>query len=87
MARHIDIVSEALGKKSKVLCDKLRDVGLEPVDPKGGYFVWVQSKGKMTGKSGEPMSVNRDKFQDWMRLCFGWLTEAQIVEGIEYLRP
>jgi len=87
LARHIDIVSENLGKKSKLLCNKLREVGLEPVDPKGGYFVWVKSKGKMTGKAGTPMSVNKDQFDDWMRLCFGWLTESQIVEGIEYLRP
>jgi DNA-binding transcriptional MocR family regulator len=84
--KHIKMVSAALGKKCKVLCEKLREVGLEPRDPKGGYFVWVQSKGKMTGKAGTPMTLNKDKFHDYMRLCFGYLDEAQITEGIEYLR-
>jgi len=86
LARHLDMVCKEMGRRCALLCRKLREVGLEPFEPKGGYFVWVQSKGKMTGKSGEPMSVNRDKFHDWMRLCFGWLPDDKIEEGIEYLR-
>jgi len=87
LARHIDMVSKDLGKRCAIMCTKLREIGLEFVEPNGGYFVWVKSNGKMTGKSGEPMSVNRDKFHDMMRLCFAWLPEDKIVEGIEFLRP
>eukprot|EP00442_Polarella_glacialis_P048307 CAMPEP_0115101538 /NCGR_PEP_ID=MMETSP0227-20121206/33301_1 /TAXON_ID=89957 /ORGANISM="Polarella glacialis, Strain CCMP 1383" /LENGTH=363 /DNA_ID=CAMNT_0002497327 /DNA_START=65 /DNA_END=1156 /DNA_ORIENTATION=- len=85
-AKHIEYVSKELGIKCKLLCKKLREVGLEVDEAKGGYFVWVKSKGKMTGKGGEPMSINKDMFADHMRLCFCWLTPAQIEEGIEYLR-
>ena len=70
-----------------VWCATRADVGLEPSDPKGGYFIWVQSKGKMTGRSGKGMCVDPpDQFADYMRLCFAWLTAEQIVEGVEYLR-
>jgi len=86
MNAHLENVSKDLGARCALICKKLREVGLEVVQPKGGYFVWVKSKGKMTGRSGECMSVNKDQFHDWMRLCFCWLTEAQLVEGIEYLR-
>jgi len=65
---------------------KLQEVGLEPNNPKGGYFVWVKTKGKATGRNGQDMSVNKDKFGDMMRLCFAWLPEEKIVEGIEFLR-
>lgn len=86
LAKHIDAVSQDLGERCKLICQKLREVGLEVYQPKGGYFVWVKSKGKMTGRSGEAMAINKDKFQDYMRLCFCWLTRAQLEEGIEYLR-
>mmetsp|Transcript_28267 Transcript_28267/g.67225 ORF Transcript_28267/g.67225 Transcript_28267/m.67225 type:complete len:370 (+) Transcript_28267:49-1158(+) len=86
LAKHIDMVSKDLGERCKFICKKLRDVGLEVYEPKGGYFVWVKSKGKMTGRSGEAMAINKDNFQDYMRLCFCWLTKEQIEEGIEYLR-
>merc|ERR1712166_263574 len=47
LAAHIDKVSAVLAEKCKALCDGLRSVGLEPHNggPKGGYFVWVKSKG------------------------------------------
>lgn len=86
LAKHIDMVSKDLGSRCALMCKKLREVGLEPVQPKGGYFVWVQSKGKMTGRSGECMAVNKDKFHDFMRLCFCWLPLPKLEEGIEYLR-
>ncbi|CAE7373185.1 unnamed protein product [Symbiodinium sp. CCMP2456] len=86
LAKHIDMVSKDLGERCKFICKKLRDVGLEVYEPKGGYFVWVKSKGKMTGRSGEAMAINKDNFQDYMRLCFCWLTKEQVEEGIEYLR-
>jgi len=86
LARHIEKASKDLGSRCTLMCNKLREVGLEPVQPKGGYFVWVKSKGKMTGRSGECMAVNKDKFGDMMRLCFCWLPEEKIVEGIEFLR-
>lgn len=86
MATHLEHVSKDLGDRCALMCKKLREVGLEVTQPKGGYFVWVKSKGKMTGRSGECMSVSKDKFHDYMRLCFCWLSIAQIEEGIEYLR-
>jgi len=86
MEKHLQHVSKDLGARCALICRKLREVGLEVKQPKGGYFVWVQSKGKMTGRSGEAMSVNKDKFHDWMRLCFCFLSVEQIEEGIEYLR-
>eukprot|EP00441_Pelagodinium_beii_P034174 CAMPEP_0197648566 /NCGR_PEP_ID=MMETSP1338-20131121/27838_1 /TAXON_ID=43686 ORGANISM="Pelagodinium beii, Strain RCC1491" /NCGR_SAMPLE_ID=MMETSP1338 /ASSEMBLY_ACC=CAM_ASM_000754 /LENGTH=361 /DNA_ID=CAMNT_0043222597 /DNA_START=57 /DNA_END=1142 /DNA_ORIENTATION=+ len=87
LAKHIDMVSKDLGDRCKLICRKLKEVGLEVVEPKGGYFVWVESKGKMTGRSGEVASINKDKFAKFMRLCFCWLTRSQIEEGIEFLRP
>merc|ERR1712084_140948 len=87
LKEHIEFVSKDLKRKCKVLCDSLRDAGLEPVDPKGGYFVWVKSKGKMTGRSGKGMTLDPpDKFADYMRLYFAWLSDEQIVEGIEFLK-
>jgi DNA-binding transcriptional MocR family regulator len=84
--RHIKMCSKVIGDKCKLMVKKLKEVGLEPSEPKGGYFVWVKSKGKMTGRSGEAMSIKKDNFQDMMRLCFAWLPEEKIIEGIEYLR-
>lgn len=86
LGKHIDFVSKDLGKRCALMCQKLREVGLEVTQPKGGYFVWVKSKGKITGRSGECMCIAKDRFHDWMRLCFCWLTEEQIIEGIEHLR-
>mmetsp|Transcript_10647 Transcript_10647/g.23959 ORF Transcript_10647/g.23959 Transcript_10647/m.23959 type:complete len:364 (+) Transcript_10647:80-1171(+) len=86
LAAHIDRVSKDLGSRCDLICKKLRDVGLEVTQPKGGYFVWTKSKGKMTGRSGECMSIKGDRFGDYMRLCFCWLTVEQIEEGIEFLR-
>jgi len=86
LAAHVETVSKDLGKRCELMCSKLREVGLEVRQPKGGYFVFVQSKGKMTGRSGECMVIAKDRFHDWMRLCFCWLSPEQIEEGIEYLR-
>jgi len=86
MDKHLDIVSKDLGDRCALVCRKLREVGLEVKEPKGGYFVWVKSKGKMTGRSGEAMSVHKDQFHDMMRLCFCWLPLPQLEEGIEFLR-
>mmetsp|Transcript_6189 Transcript_6189/g.10809 ORF Transcript_6189/g.10809 Transcript_6189/m.10809 type:complete len:362 (+) Transcript_6189:106-1191(+) len=87
LAKHIDFASSALKKKCELLCTELKKAGLEPNAPKGGYFVWVKAKGKTTGRSGKGMSLNPpDAFADYMRLCFAWLTDEQIVEGIQFLR-
>jgi len=89
LERHIEMVSKALGGKCKLLCKKLREVGLEPIEPKGGYFVWCKVKegAKRTGRTGKGMSLNPpDAFQDYMRLCFAWLTEEQIIEGVQFLK-
>lgn len=86
LARHIELVSKVLGARCKLMCKKLREVGLEPYEPKGGYFVWVKTQGKQTGRNGQDMSVKKDKFGDYMRLCYAWLTDEKIVEGIEWLK-
>ncbi|CAE7037165.1 unnamed protein product [Symbiodinium sp. CCMP2592] len=42
----------------------------------------VKSKGKMTGRGGQDMAVKGDKFHDYMRLCYGWLSPEQLEEGL-----
>merc|ERR1719436_914360 len=87
LAKHIEFASKSLKSKKELLVSELKKVGLEPNDPKGGYFVWVKSKGKATGRSGKGMTLDPpDMFADYMRLCFAWLAEDQIIEGIEFLK-
>merc|ERR1711966_323492 len=86
LAKHIKIVSKKLAAKKDLLVSELKKIGLEPNDPKGGYFVWVKSKGKITGRSGEVCSIKKDQFGDYMRLCFAWLPDDKIIEGIEWLK-
>ena len=87
LKEHIHFVSTELRRKKDLLVSELRSVGLEPVDAQGGYFVWVKSKGKRTGRTGDGMALNPpDRFKDYMRLCFAWLSDEQIVEGVRYLK-
>merc|ERR1712166_816933 len=84
LKEHITFVNAELCRKKYVLVAALTEVGLEPYNPNGGYFVWVQSKGKMTGRSGKGMTLDPpNQFEDYMRLCFAWLTEEQIKVGVE----
>ena len=91
LKEHIAWVARELGRKRTLLCDELAKVGVTPTFgvPKGGYFVWAKRKeggGKMTGRNGVGMTLEpRDRFADWMRLCFAWLTDEQIVAGVRYL--
>jgi len=87
LTAHIKHSMEILGAKKDLLVKELTEAGLEPYNPKGGYFVWVKSKGKMTGRSGKGMCLDPpDQFADYMRLCFAWLTEEQIAKGAAYLK-
>jgi DNA-binding transcriptional MocR family regulator len=88
MKEQLTFVSSELSRKKALLCQELKSAGLEPYEPTGGYFVWCQSKdGKKTGRSGKGMTLNPpDQFEDYMRLCFAWLTDEQIVEGVRYLK-
>jgi len=86
LKEHIEHVSKDLGRKRKVICDELRSDGFEFREPKGGYFVWVKSKGKMTGRSGKGMSIFPEMHNDYMRLCFAWLDDEQIKEGIKFIK-
>lgn len=90
LAQHIRVVCAALRRKCELLVRELQAIGLEPLIPQGGYFVWVKRRGrdgKMTGRNGEGMSLYPpDEFKDYMRLCFAWLTDEQIVEGVRFLR-
>lgn len=87
LKQHIAFCCEQLGKKKDTLVRELEAAGLEPYNPNGGYFVWVKSKGKMTGRSGKGMSLNPpDAYAEYMRLCFAWLSEEDIVKGVAYLK-
>jgi len=86
LVKHIAHVAVELAKKKSLMVEELKKVGLEPNNPGGGYFIWVKAKGKTTGRSGKGMSLETDAFAGFMRLCFAWLTEEQIVEGVEYLK-
>ncbi|MBT6276072.1 MAG: PLP-dependent aminotransferase family protein [Chromatiales bacterium] len=88
LKEHINFVSQELGRKCALLCSELRAAGLVLREPTGGYFVWVHShNGKMTGRSGAGMSLEpADQYSEYMRLCFAWLTDEQIVEGVRSLR-
>jgi len=90
LEEHRQFVCRELGKKSQLLCDKLRDVGITNfTDPKGGYFVWApvpDGNTKRTGKGGEACTIAKDQFSEYMRLCFAWLKPNEIVEGIEAIR-
>lgn len=86
LEKHIAYVCKELGEKKALMVQKLKELGLEPNDPKGGYFVWVKKNNKVTGRTGECMCIAKDRFGEFMRLCFCWLTRAQIEEGLEVLR-
>jgi len=86
---HLMHVQKELKKKRDVLVSELEKAGFEPHHPKGGYFVWCKVKegSKRTGRTGKGMSLNPpDAFENYMRLCFAWLTEEQIIEGIQFLK-
>lgn len=87
LKKHIEFVAKDLGKRRDVLVRELKKAGLEPNNPTGGYFVWVKMKnGKKIGRTGAGMSLDPTLHGDMMRLCFAWLTEEQIIEGVEYLK-
>jgi len=86
---HLMHVQKELGRKKDLLVSELKKVGFEPHDPTGGYFVWckvIEGRNR-TGRTGKGMSLNPpDAFQNYMRLCFAWLTDEQIIEGVQYLK-
>lgn len=88
LKKHIEFVSKDLKKKKDLLVSELKKAGLEPNDPAGGYFVWVKAKDpkKMIGRCGKGMGLDPTAHNDMMRLCFAWLSEEQIIEGVEYLK-
>lgn len=86
LKKHIEFVAKDLGKRKETLVRELKKIGLEPNDPNGGYFVWCKAKGgKVTGRIGKGMGLDATAHGDMMRLCFAWLTEEQIIEGVQYL--
>jgi 2-aminoadipate transaminase len=88
LREHIKFTSAELARKCSLLCRELRAAGYDPIEPIGGYFVWVRSKSEqMTGRSGAGMALDLpDEFANFMRLCFAWLRDDQIVEGILALK-
>jgi DNA-binding transcriptional MocR family regulator len=91
LAAQIRFVCGELARKCDLLVQELRAVGLDPVVPNGGYFVWVRRSGeagRMTGRNGSGMSLDPpDQYKNYMRLCFAWLSDDQIVTGARYLAP
>ncbi|MEM7255578.1 MAG: PLP-dependent aminotransferase family protein [Pseudomonadota bacterium] len=87
ISEHVDFVTRELGRKCEVLCTELRKIGYNPVQPSGGYFVWVHNhRERSTGRSGAGMSLELDdEYTRYMRLCFAWLSDEQIIEGIRFL--
>jgi len=85
---HIEFVGSELQRKCELLCTELRSLGLVPFEPAGGYFVWVhRANGTITGRSGAGMALDPPtRFADYMRLCFAWLSDEQIIEGVRVLR-
>lgn len=86
LKKHIEFVAKDLGKRKDVLVSELKKAGLEPNNPNGGYFVWVKSKGKIIGRVGKGMGLEPMAHSDMMRICFAWLTEEQIIEGVQWLK-
>lgn len=84
--KHLAYVCKECGEKKTLMVKKLQELGLEPNDPKGGYFVWCKKKNKVVGRTGEGMCIAKDRFHDIMRICFCWLSREQIEEGLEELR-
>lgn len=88
LKKHIQFVSKELAKRKDLLVKELKAAGFESSNPSGGYFVWVKAKesGKITGRTGKGMGLDPTAHNDMMRLCFAWLNEEQIKEGVEYLK-
>jgi DNA-binding transcriptional MocR family regulator len=84
-ARHIAHVSATIAKKKDLMVDELRKIGLKPNNPAGGYFLWLQAEDKRAGRSGTGMSLAPDSFNDYVRICFAYPTEEEIVEGVRSL--
>ena len=87
ISEHVEFVTRELARKSKLLCTELRKIGYDPVQPSGGYFVWVRNdRERTTGRNGAGMSLELDdEYKHYMRLCFAWLSDEQIVEGVRFL--
>jgi DNA-binding transcriptional MocR family regulator len=88
LQEHIRFISGELARKCTLLCKELRALGYEMTQPRGGYFVWVRKRNeKMTGRDGTGMALDPpDEFAGFMRLCFAWLDDEQIVSGVRVLR-
>ena len=68
LAQPMLLVSKTLGAKCELMCKKLREVGLEPNDPKGGYLkigirpfeIWSQRLRNGRGMPGGRFSGTGD---------------------------
>ncbi|CAE7781033.1 HERC1, partial [Symbiodinium sp. CCMP2456] len=59
LASHIKYVTADLRDRRDFICQKLREMDFEFVEPHGGYFVWVKGKGRRTGRFGESMTIHQ----------------------------
>eukprot|EP00438_Fugacium_kawagutii_P014978 Skav220237 [mRNA] locus=scaffold4245:92187:92912:- [translate_table: standard] len=87
LAQHIAEVSRELSERCQLLCQSLRDLGLEAYEPRGGYFVWV--KGDLVkgfGKDGKDFTITQDQCRDRTRLCFSYLSREEMARGIRILQ-
>ncbi|OLQ06599.1 putative E3 ubiquitin-protein ligase HERC1 [Symbiodinium microadriaticum] len=64
LASHIKYVTADLRDRRDFICQKLRELDFEFVEPHGGYFVWVKAKGRRTGRFGESMTIHQEMDRD-----------------------
>lgn len=97
--RVLDDLKPVYAERSRALCESLRDTIPEArfLEPRGGYFVWVQLPGvsanvllpiaREEGVSfhAGPRFVQGDQFTDTLRLSFAYYDSALLREGVQRL--
>mmetsp|Transcript_24505 Transcript_24505/g.46457 ORF Transcript_24505/g.46457 Transcript_24505/m.46457 type:complete len:135 (+) Transcript_24505:1149-1553(+) len=98
---HLDHLRSVYRGRCNRLCDALLAGGFEiATRPVGGYFVWVKLPAGVTSKllapvaadhgvkflAGERCCPQGEMFTDHVRLCFAYLEEDSIVEGVQRLK-
>lgn len=96
----LDALKVVYAERSAVMCQALRDAlpTASFVEPRGGYFVWVQLPPGTSARALLPTAraegvtfhpgarfVSRDAFGDVLRLSFAHYDTREIVEGVRRL--
>ena len=90
---HVAGLRETLGRRSRALCEALRErlPGLQFIEPRGGYFCWVDLGGDTAALleraegvrfiPGSRCAVER-KLDRFARLSFAFYEAEELVEGV-----